>query len=381
MSEATTTLGTPLSPRWDAAWAAEVEHIESQLNRRICGAHSPNWTPCKLGPNHDNGRCRFHGGHPRIGAPKGNLNAVTHGLYMRRLQQCGAQCPVWQLCPLAGADVLALDPKERPHCAYETEEYVATLKTLTSSLAKEKVSNEKVLPDGMDAAFAANMESASFGSTFSSPEEKVDANPDARFEHSEPSRHCEEGRRPDAAIPGVSSHENPDRSFRRKPESPGAATATDKPTSSATTEDRLSTPSCSSRESCQKEPTPLIAQNIALYQTMLSRATAAVRVLGLTDEYLSEGENHRAHSTRVGAILNAQLRIARELRQWIRLAANDAVQDLFDIRRNDPDPDDDGPKGLPDIMMDVLAQTEGILEQALRPGSPPGDDRPGAALA
>jgi uncharacterized protein YjcR len=44
-----------------------------------CGAKTRNGGNCK---NHayPNGRCRFHGG-TNQGAPKGNANAVTHGIY------------------------------------------------------------------------------------------------------------------------------------------------------------------------------------------------------------------------------------------------------------------------------------------------------------
>ncbi len=119
----TTKLGTPLSPKWDEEWAAEVENVEHALNRRICGAHSPAFTPCKLGSNHPNGRCRYHGGHSRVGAPLGNRNAMVHGLYSRRLQQCGEHCTHWQTCPMPNKDIEALPKKERPHCPYEQEEF------------------------------------------------------------------------------------------------------------------------------------------------------------------------------------------------------------------------------------------------------------------
>ena len=135
MAEANlTTLGTPCSPQWTRDWCAKVEAVEKQMGRRICGAHSPAWTPCKLSSTHKNGRCRFHGGAEGIGAPHGNRNALIHGLYSRRLQRCGMHCPVWQWCPMAGKDVLALDPTERPNCAYEREEYNA----LTFFLGKKK---------------------------------------------------------------------------------------------------------------------------------------------------------------------------------------------------------------------------------------------------
>ncbi len=128
-----TKLGTPLSPKWDDEWVAEVEHVENQLNRRICGAHSPAYTPCKLGSNHPNGRCRYHGGLDDIGAPFGNQNAVIHGLYSRRLKQCGDHCTHWQTCPMPNKDIEALPLKERPHCVYERKEYDRVLTALTDS--------------------------------------------------------------------------------------------------------------------------------------------------------------------------------------------------------------------------------------------------------
>ncbi len=103
--EQTTKRGTPLSPKWDQEWITQDELVENQLGRRICGAHSPAWTPCTLGSDHVNGRCRYHGGHSGIGAPLGNRNAMIHGLYSRRLQQCGSHCPLWQTCPLPSKDV------------------------------------------------------------------------------------------------------------------------------------------------------------------------------------------------------------------------------------------------------------------------------------
>ena len=44
-----------------------------------CGAKTRRGTPCKS-PAMANGRCQFHGG-KATGAPKGNRNALKHGLY------------------------------------------------------------------------------------------------------------------------------------------------------------------------------------------------------------------------------------------------------------------------------------------------------------
>jgi hypothetical protein len=114
--------GTPYSKKWDQKWRDFVDTVEDQKNRRCCGAHAPDGTPCQLMSTHENGRCRFHGGVHGIGAPKDNVNARIHGLYSRRLQQCGSHCPQWKTCLFAGPDVLKLDPAHRPLCAYEQRE-------------------------------------------------------------------------------------------------------------------------------------------------------------------------------------------------------------------------------------------------------------------
>ena len=58
----------------------------------------------------------------RGGPPKGNRNAVLHGLYSRRLQVCGTHCPRWESCPCAQDDILELAPKERGEFVVKTIE-------------------------------------------------------------------------------------------------------------------------------------------------------------------------------------------------------------------------------------------------------------------
>jgi len=118
-----TDMGTPCSPRWDDEWIAAVNAAETKAERRICGARTCANTPCTLEPNHDNGRCRFHGGFDLTGAQPGNRNAVIHGLYSRTLQHCAPHCAVWKTCPLSGEDVCKLPQSEVPTCPYETTLY------------------------------------------------------------------------------------------------------------------------------------------------------------------------------------------------------------------------------------------------------------------
>ena len=126
----TTRLGTPCAPAWTQHWIDQVNAVECRLGRRVCGAAGIDGTPCTLASNHPSGRCRYHGGHPRIGAPEGNQNARIHGLYSRRLKRCGDHCPLWNSCPIAGDDILDLDPRQRPVCPYEQDEYDAVIASL-----------------------------------------------------------------------------------------------------------------------------------------------------------------------------------------------------------------------------------------------------------
>ncbi len=116
-------MGTRCAPSWDTDWIAAVEAREARIGRRICGARTLGGTPCPMGSKHESGRCPHHGGFDLTGAPKGNRNAVVHGLYSQRLGVCGRHCPMWRRCPMAGDHVLGLEPKERPLCPYEQQLY------------------------------------------------------------------------------------------------------------------------------------------------------------------------------------------------------------------------------------------------------------------
>jgi hypothetical protein len=122
-----TAMGFPCARSWDDNWIARVEAAEQRLQHRICGARTMSGEPCELAPNHENGRCRFHGGFALTGAAPGNRNAVIHALYSRRLRVCDSQCPLWEQCPCAGSDVEAISAANRPTCPYEQTEYNTAL--------------------------------------------------------------------------------------------------------------------------------------------------------------------------------------------------------------------------------------------------------------
>lgn len=48
-----------------------------------CGAKTRSGAACKSPAVQGKKRCRMHGGAPGSGAPRGNRNAVKHGLYTR----------------------------------------------------------------------------------------------------------------------------------------------------------------------------------------------------------------------------------------------------------------------------------------------------------
>ena len=50
-----------------------------------CGAKTRARTPCQAPAVAGKKRCRMHGGAQGSGAPKGNQNALKHGLYTRAL--------------------------------------------------------------------------------------------------------------------------------------------------------------------------------------------------------------------------------------------------------------------------------------------------------
>ena len=111
-----------------------------------------------------------------------------------------------------------------------------------------------------------------------------------------------------------------------------------------------------------------------MYQVMLTRAQAALAVARLIDDTTAEGDRYSMKSSKVGALLQAQIRIGRELRQWIRLLANDAVRFALGLGPAKPEePEPEEPKrelGLPDIMVPILKKAEGVLEHALQPTPP-----------
>jgi uncharacterized protein YjcR len=58
-------------------------NIGPMLSSLRCGAKTRSGNPCRSPAVSGKKRCRMHGGAPGSGAPRGNKNALKHGLYTR----------------------------------------------------------------------------------------------------------------------------------------------------------------------------------------------------------------------------------------------------------------------------------------------------------
>ena len=54
------------------------------LSSPRCGAKTRSGKPCMSPAVRSRRRCRMHGGAPGSGAPRGNQNALKHGVYTRK---------------------------------------------------------------------------------------------------------------------------------------------------------------------------------------------------------------------------------------------------------------------------------------------------------
>ncbi len=335
----TTTLGTPRAQTWDDAWFAFVDETEQRLERRICGAHAPDGEPCELGSTHPNGRCRFHGGHPRIGGQPGNRNALVHGLYSRRLRQCDHTCPLWRACPFAGADVMALNERKRPVCAYEAEAYAVATGT------------EPPAVPSPEAAAPTRREDAA-GAQAVPPETKTLTPQRKQQLKTMLYRHS---RLP----PGPGQRKTPDEKTTR-------------PSDAAVPEIPLGR-----QDVPNGDPVGDIVEDTgAILYAMLQRATLTLSAYALTDRTEAEGERYWMRTTKVSAALTAFLRIARELRAWLRLAPGPGDDDAADADR--PYYDEQGRTifydasgqalGFPDIMRPFLEELDIVVDELRRDG-------------
>jgi uncharacterized protein YjcR len=61
-----------------------MAHITGPMRQSPrCGAKTRAGTPCQAPAVYGKKRCRMHGGAQGSGAPKGNQNALQHGMYSR----------------------------------------------------------------------------------------------------------------------------------------------------------------------------------------------------------------------------------------------------------------------------------------------------------
>ena len=58
-----------------------IRNVGPMMDAPRCGAKTRAGTPCKSPAVSGKKRCRMHGGAAGSGAPRGNKNALKHGLY------------------------------------------------------------------------------------------------------------------------------------------------------------------------------------------------------------------------------------------------------------------------------------------------------------
>ena len=61
-----------------------LRNTSAMLSSPRCGARTRSGKPCRSPAVSGKRRCRMHGGAPGSGAPRGNKNAMKHGLYTRK---------------------------------------------------------------------------------------------------------------------------------------------------------------------------------------------------------------------------------------------------------------------------------------------------------
>jgi hypothetical protein len=380
MPSAATTLGTPRAESWDNPWLDFVAETELRLGRRICGAHAPDGEPCELGSTHPNGRCRFHGGHPRIGGQPGNTNALIHGLYSRRLRQCNNTCPVWNICPFAGPDVTALSERKRPICAYERQAYaiamgvpemrwIAAAHTRGAGIPARGVS---ALDCGADDPSEVSGENSPFDPPLDSPLRNLP------FALSDPGESTREG-----IINQLR--------FRNTPFFGRRGATTKFPRDQHNTNDAGTSPSDPSVPffpSFPSDPDPdpapgMIDDTAAILYAMLQRATLTLSAHELTDKTEAESQRYTFRTTKMSAALSAFLHIGRELRAWMRLrpattAAAPTAESNFADGQERPEYTADGYKvfydhngtqmSLPALMHPFLHELDAAVEQLKKEG-------------
>ena len=349
-----TDLGSPCSPAWDAAWVGVVNAAEQELGRRICGARTMAGTPCTLEPNHENGRCRFHGGFDLTGAPKGNRNAVLHGLYSRRLQVCGSHCPQWTTCPLSGEDVERLArTHQRQRVSktmiryHGTPEDPCDIVIPMSEMGKVSFHGPDYYSGGPSRQGRGPEGEAREGEAREgeAPSEPAHA-PGRGSDGASPSP---PGPGSPEALPG-SSGDGPslssDASLASLPPTPDASARPEALRKLGKTPVLMTCPyeqaeynavfnDALARAEQKPVPDPLDvhqAHTLALMQVMMSRAAAALRAARLVEAIHATGKNYRMESPRVSPYLDAFTRMAREYRAFRKLldpaprAARDAAE-------------------------------------------------------
>ena len=63
---------------WDDIYLEEIDRLEKELGREICGYPTPDCTPCIRAPIDESGRCEIHGGVAKSEIKRGIINPILH---------------------------------------------------------------------------------------------------------------------------------------------------------------------------------------------------------------------------------------------------------------------------------------------------------------
>jgi hypothetical protein len=75
--------GNSLQAQGERVTDDHPRNTAAMLSSPRCGAKTRNGGACRSPAVHGKKRCRMHGGAPGSGAPKGNKNALKHGLFTK----------------------------------------------------------------------------------------------------------------------------------------------------------------------------------------------------------------------------------------------------------------------------------------------------------
>jgi hypothetical protein len=230
---------------------------------------------------------------------------------------------MWNACPFAGPDVMKLSARKRPVCAYEAEAYatatgVSLIRLESMPFVRSAESHsETTAPTecadgGLGISAQAEREQAMEGPPDFQPE--PDGSHDAmkyilHFHSLLPGKRGGTRTRPkDVEAQGVTGD--------------AGRTGRDAHATSGAGDSGADGGSLADGDDAVDSGAAIASDAGGILYAMLQRATITVAALSLTDHTEAQSARYSLRTTKVSAGLDALLRIARELRAWLRVGAS-----------------------------------------------------------